>query len=222
MAIDAKSGISKAAVISAIFGIVSLAIFPAIPVALIAGMVALRKIKRSSGRVKGRRLAICGIVASGIAALVFAFVIVNYELGYRLYKVPTDSMSPAIKPHGRIVAGLSAYKTDTPKRGDIIVYELLDKGRRRMMCKRVVGLPGEDVEIRFGKVFVSGALTDIPGVPEGAAYVNGGDFGKPGSAVNVPEGFYYVLGDNPSRSFDSRQHGAVDRKDIKGKCVFAY
>jgi len=131
-------------------------------------------------------------------------------------------MSPTIKAKERIAVDLAAYKTKNPVRGDIVVYELLDKGRRRLMCKRIIGLPGEEVEIRDGKACVNGAPVEIPGLPAGVIYPNKGNFGRPGQAIKLPDGFYYVLGDNPAESFDSRQHGAIDSRDIKGKFIFAY
>ena len=83
-------------------------------------------------------------------------------------------------------------------------------------------MPGEEVEIRDGKVYINGAPAEIPGLPKDTVYLNGGNFGKAGQALKIPDRFYYVLGDNPQTSFDSRQHGALDGRDIKGKYLFKY
>ena len=171
---------------------------------------------------KGKAFAAAGLIA-GFTAFAFAgFMFIHYDMHYRSFKVPTASMSPTIESKERIVADMGAYKTRGPERGDIVVYELLDKGKRRVMCKRIAALPGEEVDIRYGKVYINGAAIEIPGAPVGIYYPNAGDFGKAAQPVRIADGFYYVLGDNPAASFDSRQHGPVDGRDIKGKYLFAY
>ena len=214
--------VSKLAVSGLVLGIASFFVFILAPLAIVVGFAALYKINSSTGSLKGIPFAFAGLVI-GFVALAFAgFMILHYDMHYRSFKVPTASMFPTIKSKERIVADLLAYKTKAPGRGDIVVYELLDKGKRRLMCKRTVGLPGEEIEIRSGKVYINGLTTDIPELPAGTTYSNAGDFGKAGQPVRIPEGFYYVLGDNPAASFDSRQHGPVDGRDIKGKYIFAY
>jgi len=214
--------LSKLAVSSPVFGIASFLVFPLIPIALITGVIALYRILRSRGLLKGAIFASGGVVI-GIIALAFAgLMFLKYEMHYRPFRIPTASMSPTIKQNERIMADLGAYRTNDPARGDIIIYELLDKGKRRLMCKRVVGLPGEELEIREGKIFVNGSPVTIAGLPKETAYNNAGDFGKAGGSIKIQDGSYYVLGDNPSMSFDSRQHGPVERRDIKGKYVFGY
>ena len=90
------------------------------------------------------------------------------------------------------------------------------------MCKRVIGLPGEEVEIRDGKAWINGAIPEIPGLPGNTIYLDKGDFGNFGQVIKIPGRSYYVLGDNPQMSFDSRQHGSIDARDIKGKYIFKY
>ena len=204
------------AVVSVVLGLASFLVFILAPFAIAAGLYALRRIGRSSGSLKGRRIAISGIII-GAAGLVFIFFAMLGHGTYRSFRVPTVSMQPTIKSKERIAADLKAYKTKDPARGDIVIYEIIDKGKRRMMCKRIVGLPGEDVEIKAGGIYVNGVLTEIPGLPGEVSYVNSGEFGKEGQPVKVPGDSYYLLGDNPSRSFDSRQHGPVSKKDIMGK-----
>ena len=214
--------LSKLAVCSLVFGIFSFTIFVLVPIAIILGVVALCRIKRSSGSLNGMPIAAVAILISFIALIFAGLVFVNDRVHYHSFKIPTDSMSPTIRSKERIAVDLAAYKTNNPVRGDIVVYELLDNGKRRLMCKRVVGLPGEEVEIRDGKALINGAPVDIPGLPKGAVYLNKGDFGKAGEAIKIPDGFYYVLGDNPPASFDSREHGAIDKRDIEGKYLFRY
>ncbi|MFA5143921.1 MAG: signal peptidase I [Candidatus Omnitrophota bacterium] len=203
-------------------GISSLILFILIPITIITGSIALYKIKRSRGSLKGVSLALCGVITALIALVITGRVILNYELPYRLFKVPVASMSPTIKPKERIVADLAAYKSKEPARGDIVIYEIIDKDKRKLMCKRIAALPGEEVEIRSGCLYADGLPVRIPGLPEGVSFQNAGDFGKAGELFKVPSGSYYVLGDNPPVSRDSRQHGSVARREIKGKYVFSY
>jgi len=214
--------LSRWAVCSLALGISSFAAFILIPAAMVTGLIAISKIRQSSGSLKGTPLAALAILTSVIALIFAGLVFVNGQFSCRSFRIPTDSMSPAIKSKEHIVVDWAAYKTKDPARGDIIVYELLGNDKRRLMCKRIVGLPGEDVEIRSGKAYINGAPAEIPGLQRGTLYLNSGEFGKAGQSVKVPDGSYYLLGDNPPESFDSRQHGPVDRRDIKGKYLFAY
>jgi signal peptidase I len=217
-----QARLSKLSVLGLTLGILGFPVFVFIPPGIVLSIAALYRIKRSHGLLKGRPVAIAGITI-GILALLFAVsVIVLQEKHYGSFKVPTSSMWPTIKAKTTISADLEAYKKARPARGDIIVYEIIDKGRRRVLCKRVIGLPGEKIEIRAGRIFINGLACDIPGMPDGIVYANGGDFGKEGQPVAIPVGFYYVLGDNSSESFDSRQHGPVDTRDIKGKYLFTH
>jgi len=213
---------SKLALFSLVSGALSFFVFVFSPIAIAVGLAAIYRIRRSAGSLRGRTLAISGL-ALGVAAFVFsAFVMLGYGTHYKSFKVPAASMSPTIKAKERIVVDLKAYRVTNPARGDIVTYEILNKGKRRLSCKRIVGLSGEEVEIRSGKIYINGAVIDIPGLPKTVEYINSGDFGEVGKPIKVPDGFYYVLGDNSPQSFDSRQHGPIDKKDIYGKFVFAY
>ena len=214
---DTSTKLSRLSGCGLVFGILSFVAFILIPIALVIGLIVLYKTRQSSGSLKGTSFAILTILLSFTALIFAGFVFLNYQTRSCSFKIPTDSMSPTIKLNERITVDLTAYKTKKPARGDIVVYELLDKGKRRLMCKRIVGLPEEEVEIRNGKIWINGALMEIPGLPENVVYLNRGDFGKTGQAIKIPSRFYYVLGDNPSSSFDSRQHGAIDSRDIEGK-----
>ena len=214
--------LSKLAIFGLVLGISSFLIFILIPIAIITGLAALYRIKRSGGSLEGTPFAVCGMAAGAVALIFAGSMFVNYEMRYRSFKVPTASMYPAIKSKDRIMADLRAYEAKDPERGEIVIYELLHDGKRRLMCKRIVGLPGEGIEIRSGKIYVNGIPVEIPNLPKGILYSNGGELRPGGKPVKIPENAYYVLGDNPDRSFDSRQHGPVDRKDIKGKYIFSY
>ena len=107
----------------------------------------------------------------------------------------------------------AAYVFNPPQRGDIVVFHLPDR-QGADLVKRVVGLPGETVELRDGRVYVDGALLEEP-------YLSSfDDSNEP--PVAIPEGHYYVLGDNRGVSFDSRSMGPIDQAHIIGKAWVSY
>jgi len=214
--------VKNAALTSLVLSVLSFLIFFLAPVAIITGFVALYKAARISGSANSKRIAIAGIVLGFLAIISFVFVVLGTHANYRPFSVPSASMSPTIKPRERIMTDLKAYSRRRPDRGDIVIYESFGNDKRKLTCKRIVGLPGEELEIKNGKVNIDGMVVTIPGLPKEVVYVNGGGFGESGKSVKIPDGFYYVLGDNPAVSKDSRQHGPVDSRDIKGKYLFTY
>ena len=103
-----------------------------------------------------------------------------------------------------------------PKRGDMIVFRL-PRDRRIFYVKRVVGLPGDHVEVRDGQVLVNGQVLEEP-------YLNVKlRLDQPEHEEElIPPGKYYVLGDNRRDSHDSRRFHAIDGSSIKGKVVLRW
>jgi signal peptidase I len=109
---------------------------------------------------------------------------------------------------------------DKPKRGDVIVF-VYPMDRSKDFIKRLIGLPGDQVEIRDGKVWINGA----PMVDErnkNIYYYNRGDFAPVRGVITVPQGHVFVLGDNSASSHDSRYWGFVPETDIIGKAEFIF
>lgn len=140
---------------------------------------------------------------------------------FHSYKLPVDSMSPVLKKGDRVFVDLRAYKHTNPNRGDLAVF-LDPLGSGNNFVKRVVGLPGEMLEIRDGKIFINENIVDTQEIPITRIYANRGDYGKKGQVVNIPKDSYYVLGDKSERSADSRFWGFVPRSHFRGKTVFVY
>ena len=145
-----------------------------------------------------------------------------YRQLYRAFKMPSASMVPSIQQNEGIMVDRKAYAAGTPQRGDIIVFEFEQQGKMTLQCKRVVGLPEENIEIKEGRIYVNGVPTRIPELPAGISYVNAGEFGKQGQALSVPADAYYVLGDNPAVSVDSRYFGFLIKRVIYGKVLWTY
>jgi len=134
---------------------------------------------------------------------------------YQPVQVEGTSMLPLLKNHERIVVNKIAYHVESIQRGDIIVFRYpLDPAQS--FIKRVIGLPGDWVNIKDGQVYVNGKRLSEPYVLP--AYLDTESY----SPIHVAPNQFYVLGDHRDFSNDSREWGTVARKYIYGKAVFAY
>jgi signal peptidase I len=134
---------------------------------------------------------------------------------YQPVKVEGTSMAPLLSDQERIFINKFVYRFEPIQRRDVVVFWYpLDHSKS--FIKRVIGLPGESVEIRQGVVYVNGRAIDEPYVP--AQYEDMSDYGP----VRVAKDSYFVMGDHRISSNDSRVFGAVPSKFIYGRAVFAY
>jgi signal peptidase I len=148
-----------------------------------------------------------------VVALALAMVIIVFF--YQPVKVEGTSMAPLISDQERIFINKFVYRFEPIGRGDVVVFWYpLD--RSKSFIKRVIGVPGETVEIRRGRVFVDDHWLTEPYVPP--QYADLGNYGP----FRVPDGEYFVMGDHRASSNDSRIFGPVPDRFIYGKAVFAY
>ncbi|MFZ0978887.1 MAG: signal peptidase I [Candidatus Acidiferrales bacterium] len=147
-------------------------------------------------------------VALGLAIVVMIFL-------YQPVKVEGTSMNPLLSDQERIFINKFVYRFEPIERGDVVVFWYpLD--RSKSFIKRVVGLPGETIEIRDGHLYVNGDELADQYVPAG--YIDSSNYGP----RKIPLGEYFVMGDHRDSSNDSRVFGPVSRSFIYGKAVFAY
>ncbi len=144
-----------------------------------------------------------------------ALAIVVILFVYQPVKVEGTSMMPALADQERIFINKFVYRFGSIGRGDMVVF-WYPSDSSKSYIKRVVGLPGDLVEVRDGAVIVNGRELDEPYVPE--QYRDR----QSAAALRVPPEQYYVLGDHRSSSNDSRNWGPVHRRYIYGKAVFVY
>ena len=129
-------------------------------------------------------------------------------------RVQGQSMEPGLHTDQRLVVEKVSYRFHGPRRGDIVVIRVPSQGEE-LLIKRVVGLPGETVEIRDGRVYIDGQLLDEP-------YINGATRqGRTGRVV-VPPLYVFVMGDNRDHSNDSRSFGPVPIENIIGRAWLSY
>ena len=130
-----------------------------------------------------------------ILAFVLAFLMNKFV--YANAEVPTGSMIPVVQPNDRLIVNRLAYLFEEPKRGDIVMFAFPDDEKDNYL-KRIIGLPGEKVEIKNGLVYINDSEK-----PLDEPYINDPPNGNYGP-YNVPEGCYFMLGDNRDESKDAR------------------
>lgn len=126
--------------------------------------------------------------------------------------VPTESMVPTIQIGDRLMVEKVSKEIE---RGDIVVFKPTPRsGSKLDLVKRVIGLPGDQLEIKDGKVYVNGSPLDEPYLKE-EMRSNFGPF-------QVPQDSYFMMGDNRNNSYDSRSWGVVPKENLVGKALFCY
>lgn len=156
-------------------------------------------------------------------ALVIAFIIaklINIFL-VQAFRIPSGSMRPTLMERDRIFVNKLIYRFKDPKRGDIVVFKY-PEDEKTDFVKRLIALGGETVEIKDGDIYINGKLLEKPPIIKNIYYYNRGPYGEFDEKVKVPEGYYYVLGDNSESSKDSRYWGFVPKKNIIGRAFFIY
>lgn len=180
-----------------------------------------------------RELPFLLIIGFGIVVLAKAFVV-------QAFYIPSGSMEDTLHVNDRVLVSRQAYLFGRPQRGDVIVFRNWDdvgqdvpapsalqyvgrslregiglgSGGKQDLIKRVIGLPGDTVEVRDSKVIVNGMRLDEPYV-----FIDGVDALANMAPQQVPDGEYFVLGDHRNNSADSRAGGArfVDEDAIVGR-----
>ena len=156
-----------------------------------------------------------GLKTVGLSALL-AFGIRTFVAEARY--IPSGSMLPTLEINDRLIIDKVGYHFDEPERGDIVVFQPTEELRRQnfkdAFIKRVVGLPGETVEVRNNTVFINGDAIEENYIFEKPNYEWG--------PKQVPEGHYVVFGDNRNNSYDSHYWNFVPRDKIIGRAVVRF
>ncbi|MCK4851902.1 MAG: signal peptidase I [Candidatus Omnitrophica bacterium] len=165
-----------------------------------------------------------------LIAAVLAFFIRTFVI--QPFKIPSGSMYPTLKPGDRIFVGKFIYGAKVPlmnyrlpgisrpKPGDIVVF-LSPVEKKKYLVKRFIAGAGETLRIKDGRVFVDGKES-AAGPMKHFFYYNRGEYGAENRTIRVPEGCFYVLGDNSANSLDSRYWGFIPERNLVGKAVIIH
>ena len=143
------------------------------------------------------------------------------------FSVPTGAMAPAISPGDHILMEGMSYLRHNPRRGDNVVFQtdgIASLPPAQIHVKRVAGLPGDHLRISDGHLFVNDKPVNLSNACGEILYFlpPGSPNFSPQTNVIVPNGSYFVLGDNSTNSFDSRFWGSVPRANILGRVSLCY
>lgn len=143
-------------------------------------------------------------------AVVVAMLFQNYV--YAQSEVHNVSMQNTLVEGQRLIEDKWSYRFHSPERGDIVIINGPESELR--LVKRVIGLPGDVIDIRNGEVYINGEKL-VESYTKGQTFAGGFDI-----PVTVEPGYLFVLGDNREHSMDSRDLGPIKLGSIEGKAVF--
>lgn len=149
-------------------------------------------------------------------AVVLAFIMGNYVL-MSAY-IPSGSMEDTLQVGDRVIGLRLAYMFDEPERFDVVMFKFPDNEEKDYI-KRIIGLPGETVTLKGGKVYINDSE-----VPLDEPYLKETPDGRGDGTYKVPEGCYFMLGDNRNNSADSRVWNKkyVKKEKILAKALFRF
>lgn len=166
------------------------------------------------------------IIAVLLALFIRAFFI-------QAFRIPSGSMKPTLRDGDKIMVNKLLFGpkipfTDfrlpglrEPQRGDIIVF-VYPEDKKKDFIKRLVALDGETIEISNGEILINGEPIKEPPEMLKIHYYNRGYCGQRGNPIEIPEGNYFVLGDNSASSRDSRYWGFVPKENVVGRAMFIW
>lgn len=168
----------------------------------------------TNGKEENRSLlsVIAEFVIIFVVAYILAYGLQNYFFGN--FQIEQHSMEPTLYEGDRVLINRIGYRFSTPQRSDIVI--LIDPmGSSNDFVKRVIGLPGDKLEIRRGTTYIDGKELDEPYLAADRSSENIGP-------ITIHPDEYFVMGDNRTVSSDSRRFGPVKRTNILGKVIVVW
>jgi len=191
----------------------------------------MRESSKTKGAPDPRMVVVREWVEALLWAAFIAFCVVRPFI-IQAFKIPTGSMRMTLLEGDIILVNKFLYGakipfTDfrlpavrQPRRGDVIVF-IYPENPKKDFIKRLVGLPGETLEIRNGTIYIDGKPLLDP-LFSSRYYYNRGGFAPEGKTIVIPPGNFFMLGDNSASSQDSRYWGFVPHANILGKALVVY
>ncbi len=161
-------------------------------------------------------------VETGKTILLSVFLAVGIQsFVARSYYIPSGSMLPTLQINDRLIVDKLSYRFSNPVRGDIVVFDPPTKlGFKDAFIKRIIGIPGDRIEVKSGKVYVNDRVLSEKYIEEAPSYTWSSTSLTPDGIV--PEGHYLVLGDNRNNSYDGHYWGFIPKDRIVGKAVVRF
>src|SRR5687767_6702282 len=160
------------------------------------------------------------ILESFVIAVVIVFLVVRPFIVQAFY-IPSRSMAPTLNVSDRIIVNKLTYRFRDPDRHEIVVFRApreasrgINEGEEKDFIKRVIGLPGDTIEVHGGATYVNGKPDELACVGDSVNY----DL----PPITVPEGKLFVLGDNRNQSNDSHCWGVLNRELVIGKAELVF
>ncbi len=150
-----------------------------------------------------------------ITALIALAIFLPLKATVQGYEVQYSCMLPNIRDGDWIIVDKAIYRIGQPQRGEVVVFQPPDSlNSEYPFVKRVIGLPGETVEVRDGSVFINGSVLEEPYIREAPRYSM--------LPMQVPDNEYFVLGDNRNSANDSHNGWTVPDDNLIGKARLTY
>ncbi|MFZ5845186.1 MAG: signal peptidase I [Patescibacteria group bacterium] len=153
------------------------------------------------------------VVFLAILVMVYLFVMSPQEIN-------GASMEPNFYNGEYILTNKVVYRLTNPQRGDVVIFKS-PLNKEIDFIKRIIALPGEKVRLSGNAIYVNNQKVPEPYLEPGT-YIFGGSYLRENQEVVVPEGKYFVLGDNRPHSADSREFGPIAKEDFIGKAILRY
>ncbi len=185
--------------------------------------------KKDANKTGGRK-----VLREWVESILIAFVLAMFIRTFvvQAFRIPTGSMRTTLMEGDVILVNKFIYGAKVPflpvrlpalrkpLPGDVVVF-IYPEDPKKDFIKRLVASGGDTVEIKNGTIFVNGQPL-LEGGFGGRYYYNRGGYGGEGEKITVPQGQYFVLGDNSASSQDSRYWGFVPQENLLGKAIFIY
>jgi len=142
-----------------------------------------------------------------------------YLLVLRPHKIKGASMMPNYPDGEYLLTEKVSYYLESPKRGDVVVFK--PPVSEDEYIKRIIGLPSETISVNNGKIYINNQILNEKYI-DGVIYTDGSSYLQEGQSITVPEGQYFVVGDNRPHSYDSRSWGPIKKSVITGRAWVVY